>query len=127
MFKNMKLAVKIGGGFAIVLILTTVVGFIGWSGMNGVVDRVDKAHDVNRLVKYMLESRQQERNYIIRGDAEYIENVSKIISDIKEQTAVTLSEERALEDGEMVASARAVQAQAEEIRQEVRPSPERGP
>ena len=35
MFKNMKLAVKIGGGFAVVLILTSIVGFVGWSGMNG--------------------------------------------------------------------------------------------
>ena len=66
MFKNMKLAVKIGGGFAIVLILAAAVGFIGWNGMSGVVDRVEKADDVNRLVKELLETRVSEKNYIMR-------------------------------------------------------------
>ncbi len=150
MFKNMKLALKIGGGFVIVLILTTAVGFIGWNGMTGVVDRVDKADDANRLVKYMLEARQQEKNFILRGDSEYIEKVAAIITNVKEQAAATrvkfkdpvnqkqmddilaainkyekafnlyvdLHEEGKLADGKMVAAARAVQAQAEEILKE---------
>ena len=89
MFKNLKLAVKIGGGFAFVLILTTAVGFIGWSGMTGLVDRVDRADDANRLVKYMLEARRQEKNFIIRGHSEYIEKVAALAGNIKEQSAVT--------------------------------------
>jgi hypothetical protein len=32
MFKDLKLSVKIAGGFAIVLILTAVVGFVGYNG-----------------------------------------------------------------------------------------------
>ena len=77
MFKNMKLALKIGGGFVIILILTAAVGFIGWNGMNGVVDRVDKADDANRLVKDMLETRQTEKNFIIRKDQDYLKQVTR--------------------------------------------------
>ncbi|MCK5197043.1 MAG: methyl-accepting chemotaxis protein, partial [Spirochaetales bacterium] len=89
MFKNMKLALKIGGGFVIILILTAVVGFIGWNGMNGVVDRVEKADDVNRLVKEVLETRQAEKNFIIHGDQEYVEEVATWIETLKKQAKET--------------------------------------
>ena len=89
MFKNMKLALKIGGGFFIVLILTAAVGFIGWNGMNGVVDRVVKGDDVNRLVKDMLETRQAEKNFILREDQEYAGQVATSIATIKKQATET--------------------------------------
>ena len=89
MFKNMKLALKIGGGFVFILILTAVVGLIGWNGMNGVVDRVEKADDVNRLVKEVLETRQTEKNFIIRGDHEYVEEVATWIETLKKQAKET--------------------------------------
>ena len=83
-FSNLKLSVKILGGFAIVLVLLIGVAYVGYNGLAGVVDRVEKADDVNRLVKEILETRQQEKNYIIREDNAYIkkvdEGVKKIIS-----------------------------------------------
>ncbi|MCD4730893.1 MAG: methyl-accepting chemotaxis protein, partial [Bacteroidales bacterium] len=83
-FNDLKLSVKILGGFAIVLVLLIVVAYVGYNGLAGVVDRVEKADDVNRLVKEILETRQQEKNYIIRGDDAYAkkvdEDVKKIIS-----------------------------------------------
>ena len=57
--------------------------------MNNVVDRVDKADDVNRLVKYILEARRQEKNFIIRGDKNYIDGVMNLIKEIKEQASET--------------------------------------
>ena len=58
MFKNLKLGIKIGGGFVIVLILITVVGFLRYTGMSGVAERVaDEVGDVNREVKELLETR----------------------------------------------------------------------
>ncbi len=89
MFKNMKLGTKLMGGFIVVLILTGVISYIGWNGMQSVVDRVEKADDVNRMVKQMLETRRDEKNLIIREDKKYIEEVHKDISDLKKQANET--------------------------------------
>ena len=89
MLKNMKFAVKIGGGFAIVLVLTALIGVVGWNGMNSTADRVDKADDANRIIKYVLQVRRQEKNFIIRGDEEYVEKVTEILEDIQTQASET--------------------------------------
>ncbi|WP_243546028.1 HAMP domain-containing methyl-accepting chemotaxis protein [Pseudodesulfovibrio tunisiensis] len=68
MLKNLKLGVKLGLGFGVVLMLTAFVAMIGFNGMVNVQDRVDKADDVNRLVRYILEARVQEKNYMLRKD-----------------------------------------------------------
>ena len=77
MLKDMKLGAKIGGGFAIVLVLLAVVAFTGYSGLTGVEDRVEKTDDVNRLIKQVMETRQQEKNFIIRGDKKYVDRVAE--------------------------------------------------
>ncbi|HUU41913.1 MAG TPA: methyl-accepting chemotaxis protein, partial [Desulfatiglandales bacterium] len=88
-FKDLKLSAKIGGGFAIVLILTLVIGILGWNGIGGVADRVDKGDDINRLVKIILTARQQEKNFIIRGDDKYIERVKEEVASLKDQASET--------------------------------------
>ena len=56
MLNNLKLSTKIIGGFSIVLFLMLIVGYVGFSGMSDIVDRVIKADDVNRIVK-MIQNR----------------------------------------------------------------------
>ncbi|BBO84781.1 methyl-accepting chemotaxis protein [Desulfosarcina ovata subsp. sediminis] len=75
MFSNLKISTKIIGGFSIVLLLMMVVGYVGLNGMSGTKDRIIKADDVNRIVKMIQEARQNEKNFIIRGDEEYIQKV----------------------------------------------------
>ena len=89
MFKNMKLALKIGGGFVIVLILTAIVGFVGWNGMSGTQKSVEIADDANRIVKEVLEIRQQEKNFIIRHDKEYVQNVEDLLAELVGQIEAT--------------------------------------
>jgi methyl-accepting chemotaxis protein len=91
MLKNSKLATKIAGGFAIVLILLIAVAYVGYSGLSGVTGRVDKADDVNRLIKLMLATRQQEKNFIIRGDKTYVDKVAEEVDAIKKQASETKS------------------------------------
>ncbi|MDY7001971.1 MAG: methyl-accepting chemotaxis protein, partial [Thermodesulfobacteriota bacterium] len=88
-FKNLKLGTKIGGGFGLIILLTAAIGFIGWTGLSGVVDRVDKGDDANRLVKDILETRQQEKNFIIRKDPQYIAKVKESVEKIYSQAAET--------------------------------------
>ncbi|WP_231117088.1 HAMP domain-containing methyl-accepting chemotaxis protein [Pseudodesulfovibrio alkaliphilus] len=85
MLKNLRLAVKLGLSFAVVLALTLVVGLTGWRGMLSVVDRVDKADDVGELVQHILESRRHEKNFIIRGDQVYIDRVHSIVGSLVSQ------------------------------------------
>ena len=89
MFKNMKLSMKLGIGFGIVLVLTGAIALVGLLGMTGVVDRVDKSDDVNRLVKSLLEARRQEKNFILRKDLKYAEQVGKIVDEMRSQIAIT--------------------------------------
>ncbi len=88
MFKNMKLGTKIAGGFAIVLILTAVLSYISYNGMATVADRIDKVADCNEIIHKMVTARQQEKNFIIRGDHKYVTKVDEIIG----QTVTTLNE-----------------------------------
>ena len=53
-----------------------------------ILDRLAKADNANRLVKFMLEARRQEKNYIIRKDQQYVENVDQKVKEI-----ITLAEE----------------------------------
>ncbi|MEW5813951.1 MAG: methyl-accepting chemotaxis protein, partial [Spirochaetota bacterium] len=89
MLKNLKIGLKIGGGFAIVLLLTALVGFIGWNGMGNAVDKVDKSNDVNGLVKDILKTRQAEKNFILRGGQEYVDQVAATVADMLKQINVT--------------------------------------
>ena len=89
MLKNLKLGAKIVGGFVIVLVLLAVVAYVGYNGLTGVVDRVEKADDVNRLIKDTLHSRQQEKNFIIRGDKEYADKVQEYVAHLKKQAKET--------------------------------------
>jgi methyl-accepting chemotaxis protein len=87
--KNMKLGVKLGGGFGLVLLLTVIVAAIGFVGMRGVQDRVDKADDVNRMVRYILQARRQEKNYIIRVDEESLKKHAELVGQLREQISAT--------------------------------------
>ena len=47
-----------------------------------VKDRLEKADDANRLNKSILEARRHEKNFMLRGDQEYVDNVHKAVSEI---------------------------------------------
>ena len=85
MFKDMKLGTKIAGGFALVLVMTVMLSLIGYNGLHSTITRVVNADDVNRIVKYMKDIRIQEKNYMMRGDEEYIANLNEIAGQAQDQ------------------------------------------
>ena len=89
MLKNMKVGSKIIGGFAVVLVLLIAVAYVGYNGLSNVTDRVEKADDVNRLIKFILATRQQEKNFIIRGDKKYVDTVAEQVEGLKKQANET--------------------------------------
>lgn len=102
MFKNMKLGSKIVGGFAIVLVLLSVVAFVGYRGLTGVAERVEKADDANRVVKYVLEVRQQEKNFIMREDHKYVEQVRELLGGLTKQLEDTKAKFKTAHNREMI-------------------------
>ncbi|WMW25478.1 methyl-accepting chemotaxis protein [Methanolobus sediminis] len=86
MFENMKIKNILIGSFVILLLLTAIVGYSGYNGLTGVNDRVVKADDMNRLVKYMKDARIAEENYQLTKDVTYSEKVNSVVTDIVAQT-----------------------------------------
>jgi len=89
MLKNIKLGVKITGGFVIVLLLLAIVAYIGYSGMSGVADSVEKANDVNTLVQDMLETRLQVKDFIRLKKNETAVKVEESVKKIVAQANTT--------------------------------------
>ncbi|NLX60280.1 MAG: hypothetical protein GXY74_14475 [Phycisphaerae bacterium] len=85
MFRNMKLGTKIAGGFAVVLVLTALIGYMGYSSLGKVVGIVEKADDANRLIKLAKDGRLQEKDFILRGDAKCLEENGRTMTSIYTQ------------------------------------------
>ncbi|MBF0137707.1 MAG: methyl-accepting chemotaxis protein [Magnetococcus sp. DMHC-1] len=63
--KDLKLALKLGLGFGIVLLLTVLVGFSGWNGITGVADRAEKVQQVGVLGDHLNTARIAARGYML--------------------------------------------------------------
>lgn len=82
MFKKMKLGTKIASIAAVLIALACIVAAVGYSGMAEVVNRVGNAYAVDGLAKDILIARQHEKNFILRGEASYIEKVHEQLEKI---------------------------------------------
>jgi len=88
MLKDMKLGFKIGGGFAVVILLTILVAYIGWNGMSGVVSRAEKSDEAGNLIKNMLEAREEGKAYIINGNTKHIDGFNEVIKVLKKDAGL---------------------------------------
>ena len=67
MFKNLKIGLKLGIGFGIVIIVMLILGILTYRSIKEISRIVEMADDANRLVKLELESKGERKNFIIRG------------------------------------------------------------
>jgi len=89
MLNNLRLGLKLGMGFAVVILLAMLVSVIGYSGMTSVQDRVDKADDVNRLVRFILEGRVNEKNFMLRREEKSAEMHAEVMAKLLAQAQAT--------------------------------------
>ncbi|MDD2902374.1 MAG: methyl-accepting chemotaxis protein [Syntrophales bacterium] len=85
MSRNMKLNTKILSlvfGFALVLL---AIASVGWFGMQGLVERFERAEGANKLFFQLLQTRRHEKNFMMRGDQKWVDLVEKYLGDIKAQ------------------------------------------
>ncbi len=86
MMKNLSLSMKITCGFLVVLVLTGLVSYVGWNGLQSVTDQYSKVDDLDTINMHLLQARRYEKNMIIRGDAKSAEDVKKEIEQVKRFT-----------------------------------------
>lgn len=89
MLRNMKLWMKIGGGFALVLLITISIAYIGWQGISDVTNRADKGDDMNRLVKEILEIRGNVVRFMVSKDIKNIDLVKNRMNDLYKQAELS--------------------------------------
>jgi methyl-accepting chemotaxis protein len=82
--KNLRLAMKLGVGFGVVLVLTAFLAALSWNGLSNVLDRVDKSDAMSEIIRLGLESRRHEKNFQIRRDQKSQEEVAKCVASITE-------------------------------------------
>ena len=89
MLKKLKLKTKLLGGFLVVLVLSAIVGGVGFRAMSEVKSRSQKMEDVNTVAQLMLETRVFEKNYMIRKDEKSRKEHSETITKLIQQTKIT--------------------------------------
>jgi methyl-accepting chemotaxis protein len=85
----MKLGTKIFASFSILLLLTLIIALVGWKGMRNMAARIEKADDTSRMIESLLQARRHEKNFILRGDRKWIEEVNKAMGELKDQARKT--------------------------------------
>lgn len=89
MLKNLKIGMKLLIGFGIVLLLTVMVGLAGYTGMNKVLGSVQYSEDMWTVGEFILNSRQQEKNFVIRKDHASVDEVKKQLEALKKRAKET--------------------------------------
>jgi methyl-accepting chemotaxis protein len=77
--RNFKLGTKIIVGFIVILVLTASVAYVGWNSLQVATDRFYKVDATDTITKSILQARRHEKNYIIRGEKQYVDEVASAI------------------------------------------------
>jgi len=67
--KKMKLSVKMGLGFGALVLISAVLGGIGWNTVRGIDRNMTLQYDMQACTALTQEMRRQEKNFILRGFA----------------------------------------------------------
>ncbi|WP_240746362.1 methyl-accepting chemotaxis protein [Desulfuromonas acetexigens] len=91
MFNRMKIAPKLMMAFGVLLILTLVVGMVGYVGMKKIIGRVEVSQKVTAMLHLLQAAQGAEKSFALNGDTEQAELVRKRLA---EMTALAESVER---------------------------------
>jgi methyl-accepting chemotaxis protein len=71
MFKNMKLAFKIGGGFALILVLTVITAIVSLTGFRSVSGSVSRSNSAYGIIENVRTAIIAGKNFVITSKEEY--------------------------------------------------------
>ncbi|HET6452243.1 MAG TPA: hypothetical protein VFI08_13075, partial [Spirochaetia bacterium] len=86
--KNLGFALKIGGGFALLLALCALVALAGFNGCRQITTTIGGMTSAKDITISSLESRREEKNFILRGDPSYIDSVSAAVKRLDGSVAI---------------------------------------
>ena len=89
MFKNLSVGVKLGVGFGVVLLLTAAIALVGYLSLASVTARETKSDNVTRLGTYTLQARSAEKNFQLRGEQKYADQVVAKVAELKSLALAT--------------------------------------
>lgn len=89
MFKNLTVGKKIAMGFGLVLMLTAMLGYIGFNSVNSVAMIVDKANDTSKLSNKAKDARVSNLLYMRRGNKKDLDQNTKTLEEIYKQIELT--------------------------------------
>jgi methyl-accepting chemotaxis protein len=89
MFGKMTIGKKIAFGFGLVLVLTGVLGYIGYSSVNNIEAIADKATDTSNLVTWAKDARVLNLLYMRTLDQKYLDENTQKLKEINEQIDIT--------------------------------------
>ncbi|MEF3698281.1 methyl-accepting chemotaxis protein [Desulfolutivibrio sp.] len=87
MFANLRIAVKLGIGFGLLLLFTAVVASVGWFSLGAIADRASKMEGVNTIVSETLQARMDVLYFMDAKDASRVEQFKKRVETIITQAA----------------------------------------
>jgi len=99
MLKNFNLGFKQCVGFGILIVLTAFIGLTSFISIEKIKTSVINSDNQNCLLKSVFQLRLHEKNYILKNDPKEIENIFKIIVQMKthmNETEGTLEEDKGL-------------------------------
>ena len=102
MFRNIKLSYKLIGGFAIILVLTAIIAYIGVSGVGEIQRKVELADDMNRLIKYSLQMASERRDFTLNGKKEDADKMLKTLADINIQASESREKFKDIDDKKLM-------------------------
>jgi methyl-accepting chemotaxis protein len=82
MFGNLKISLKLLIGFGLVFIFTATVAVFGIIAVNSIETNLKIQSAASLMSNDILQARRHEKNYLIRGDGEYISKVEKLSNDV---------------------------------------------
>ncbi|MFW7523763.1 methyl-accepting chemotaxis protein [Vibrio ostreicida] len=88
---NLKMRVKLMMAFGLLVLLTALVTLNGLRGVSQLNQGVETADDLNRIVKFIKNIRIAEKNYVLRHDKSYVDEIQQISERITQQTRITLT------------------------------------
>lgn len=80
-----RIPTRIVAGYTLLIAICVVLALIAFDVLDSVSDRVEKADDANRIIKMVLTTRASEKNYLMRGDEKYAQEVTTGIDGIVAQ------------------------------------------
>ena len=104
-WKNLRIGAKLAIGFAIVIVLSAVIGTVGYTGMQSLIERINKTEDANKVSKYALDLRRYEKDFMLRHDEESQKNGVEVIKKISNQISeskLIFKDQKDLDDLELL-------------------------